>query len=71
MGDKTAELMRRYGQQLEEGMHIDRAYKSGVIRIRIPEIDVTKPFSDSEVAIRKALQEATRLLEWYRRVSAK
>ena len=71
MGDKTAELIRQYGKQLGPGMYIDRAGKSGVIRIRVHEVDVTRPFSASEQYLRNALQEACRLLEWFRCVREK
>jgi len=67
MGEKTAELKKKYGRRLETGMRIDQAGKSGVIRIQVPAVDVRKPFTASESSIRKALQEATRLMRWFKR----
>ena len=66
MGERIGDLERLYRARLEAGMRIDRAAKSGVIRIRVPEIDMASPFSVSEPAVREALGAASRLLSWYK-----
>lgn len=66
MGERIGDLERLYRARLEAEMRIDRAAKSGVIRIRVPEIDMASPFSVSEPAVREALGAASWLLSWYR-----
>jgi hypothetical protein len=67
MGNKIAELEQRYGNRLAGGMEIERASKSAVIRLRVPEIDIMADFSKSKDAVRKALRAALKLLDWYKR----
>jgi hypothetical protein len=69
MGDRTALLQGQYKKRLGKGMAISRAARSGVIRIRVPEIGMTMPFDAAEPLIRMALKSALRLLRWYRRVN--
>ncbi len=60
-------LEREYSGILEEGMHIQRAGKSAVIRMCVPEMDMTAPFAESLPHVRQSLAAATQLLNWHRR----
>lgn len=68
MGNRIRELESRFGNQLENDMRIEPAAKSAVIRIRVPEIDMTADFAMVRADVRKALSAAVRLLRWYIRV---
>lgn len=66
MGDRVLELEKIYSSRLQPGMRVERASKSAVVRIKVPEIDVSAPFSESESAVREGLRAATGLLTMYR-----
>lgn len=64
--DRLAELRRSLGATLPEGVTLERASKSAVIRARVPPIDmVREPFDQRTDAVREALEVAVRLLTWY------
>lgn len=66
MGSDLAKLERLYGSVLPPGARIEKAAKSAVIRIRVEPIDMTKAdFDDCEVVVRKSLEAAVQLLEWF------
>ncbi|HWO89883.1 MAG TPA: PD-(D/E)XK nuclease family protein [Gemmatimonadales bacterium] len=69
MADRLAELHRQFGGQLRHGMRIERAFKSAVVRISVPRVDVRAPFLESEPALREALAAAADLLDWYEHVT--
>jgi hypothetical protein len=68
MGRRIEELEQRFRNLLESDMQVEPAAKSAVIRIRVPEIDMTADFSTVRADVRKALSAAVRLLSWYKRV---
>ncbi|MFA7158996.1 MAG: PD-(D/E)XK nuclease family protein [Kiritimatiellia bacterium] len=71
MGDKLAEMERRYRAFLIPPMRIEQAAKSAVIRIRVPPVNMTSAiFSDCKDTMRKGLETAVTLLEWYDRLGA-
>jgi len=65
-GSEIDSMIERYGPSLEPGMAIQKAYKSAVVRIEIPRVDVSAPFLESEPAVREAIWAAKLLLLWYR-----
>jgi hypothetical protein len=68
MGDRLEEITQRYGRYLESDMRVDRATRSGVIRITVPRIDMCAPFLTSKAAVEAGIQAATRLLALSKRV---
>lgn len=66
MGARLAELERLYGAALPPGARIERAANSAVVRLLVDPIDMTKAdFSASEAVIRKGIEAAALLLDWY------
>lgn len=70
MGANTAALKTQYSNALEPGMIIDRATKSGVVRIRVPPLNVALPLSESLPAAEQGIRAALQLLRWHRRQEA-
>lgn len=68
MGDGVADIERQYRPYLEPDMRVDRASRSAVVRIAVPKIDMTTPFSTSKAAVEAGIEAAARLLALYRRV---
>jgi hypothetical protein len=67
MGHRLAEVDRLYGAALPVGTQIERAFKSAVIRARVPVVDMAREdFAASEPRIRAAIETAARLLDWYK-----
>ena len=66
MGDKLTDMEQLYRQFLLPIMRIERASKSAVIRIRIDPLDITTAtFPTCEASIRKGIETAAVLLDWY------
>jgi len=62
-------LTAKYGPLLEPGMALQTANKSAVVRIEVPVIDLTAPFSESEPAVREGIWASKLLLLWFRGLS--
>lgn len=72
MGERLAEMEEQYRQFLLPSMRIERANKSAVIRIRVEPADMTTTaFCDCEGTMRKGIEAAVILMEWYRKVLRK
>ena len=66
MGDKLDEMHRLYRKHLVPPMRIEMANKSAVIRIRIEPFEMSMvEFSEAEDIVRKAIEAAITLLDWY------
>lgn len=66
MGGRLAEVDRLYRAALPSDTQIEKAAKSAVIRARVDPVDMTRAdFASSEPAIRKGIETAARLLDWY------
>ena len=63
-GGDTAKMGIEYGHLLSEGMRIDRAEKSAVIRICVPSMSVARAFAEQKDAAFEAWKEGRRLLQW-------
>jgi hypothetical protein len=68
MGAILPEMERLYGKHLIPPMQIERTAKSAVVRLKVPEVDMFQAFADSETAVRKALDAALALTNWYRHI---
>jgi len=69
MGDRLAEMERLYRAALLPSMRIEKAAKSAVIRVRVDPVDMTRAtFADCEASIRKGIETATLLLDWYGKI---
>lgn len=67
MGDKLSDMEQLYRQSLLPSMRIERAAKSAVIRVRVDPVDMTTAaFPTCEASIRKGIETAAILLDWYR-----
>jgi len=69
LGRRLAELHRRYGPLLAEGLSIRRAGESAVIRRPVPPLNPGAPFAPQTAAARTGLHAASELLSWFREVS--
>lgn len=65
MGERVAELMVRYNGRLGEGMEVVRASKSGAVRLEVPRLRTTEPFSEQEADAQRGVLAAKRLAEWF------
>lgn len=66
MGEKLAEMEQIYRSSLLPSMRIEKAAKSAVIRIRVEPIDMTTAtFPDCEASIRRGVEAAVLLMDWY------
>ena len=66
MGNKLAEMEHLYRPSLLPSMRIERAAKSAVIRVRVEPVDMTATtFREAAASIRKGIEAASLLLEWY------
>lgn len=65
---EIADLEQRYATLLEPGMAIEPAAKSAVIRLSVPQIDMSAPFAISEPAVREGIWAAKLLLTWYKHI---
>ncbi len=66
MGSRLVELERLYGAVLPQGARIEKAAKSAVVRIRVDPVDMTKAdFALNEAVIRKGIESAVLLFEWF------
>lgn len=66
MGNKLAEMEQLYRPLLLPSMRIERAAKSAVIRVRVEPVDMTAvTYRDAVELIRKGIEAASFLLEWY------
>ena len=63
-GGATGRMRIEYGHLLSEGMRIDRAGKSAVIRICVPSMSVARAFSEQKDAALEAWKAGRRLLQW-------
>ncbi len=66
MADNLEEIRHRYASWLESGMSIKRAGKSGVIRVKVPAVYPGEEMASQLDDVRTGLQQATRLLRWFR-----
>jgi len=66
MGERLAEMERLYRPSLLPSMRIEKAAKSAVVRIRVDPVDMTSTaFSSAETTMRKGIEAAVQLVEWY------
>ena len=66
MGERLAEMEQLYRPSLLPSMRIEKAAKSAVIRVRVEPVDMTTaPFSSAENSMRKGIEAAVLLAEWY------
>jgi hypothetical protein len=66
MGHRLADMDRLYGKALPPNTHMEKAAKSVVIRARVEPVDmVHDDFATSEPMMRKGIEAAAQLLEWY------
>jgi len=66
MGNRLAELERLYGAALPPGARIEKAAKSAVVRLRVEPIEMTNAdFAANEVVVRKGIEAAALLLDWF------
>lgn len=71
MGDRLAEMQRMYGGTLPPGARIEKAAKSAVVRARVEPIDMTRAdFAANEAAIRRGIETAASLLDWFTKMHA-
>jgi hypothetical protein len=69
MGEKLAQMEQLYRSSLLPSMRIEKAAKSAVVRIRVDPVDMTvTPFPTCEASIRKGIESAVLLLDWYSKV---
>jgi len=66
MGGRLSELKAKFISKLDPDMLITRAGKSGVLRIKVPVLDITMDFQVQEENARKGIVCAQRLLNWYK-----
>lgn len=64
--DRLDELRAKYNPHLGEGMRVEQAGKSVVVRISVTRIQLETPLSLSKTAVRESIIAAKRLLMWYR-----
>jgi choline dehydrogenase-like flavoprotein len=66
MGHRLADMDRLYGKALPPNTHMEKAAKSVVMRARVEPVDmVHDDFATSEPIMRKGIEAAAQLLEWY------
>lgn len=65
MAAGAADFSRAYAGKLAQGMRIEAAGKSLVVRMVVPRVALEAPFESSASAIREALNAARQLLAWY------
>lgn len=66
MGGQLAEMDRLYRAVLPANTQIEKAAKSAVIRARVEPVDMSRQgFASCETAMRRGIEEAARLLDWY------
>lgn len=70
MGAQGEWFVERYGSKLEPGMRIERAMKSLVVRVDVPELELERPLEGARDAVLEAIHGAQRLLVWQRRTRA-
>lgn len=63
-GNQLDVFERKYKPFLKQGMAIERAYKSAVIRIVIERLNLQKDFNKQKELIIKAIDKAKELTEW-------
>jgi len=69
MGDRLREMERLYRAALLPGMRIEKAAKSAVIRVRVDPVDITHAdFASCEHSIRKDIETAAILLDWFMKI---
>jgi hypothetical protein len=66
-GDRVSEIEQQYRPYCEPDMRVDRASRSAVVRISVPRIDMSAPFSTSRAAVDVGIKAAARLLAMYKR----
>ena len=66
MGGRLSELKAKFISKLDPDMLITRAGKSGVLRIKVPVLDITMDFQVQEENARKGIVCAQWLLNWYK-----
>lgn len=60
------ELHHRFRSVLDSDMLIDRATKSGVIRIKVPPVNVARPFEEQLPDVAVGIAALKRLHQWFR-----
>jgi len=66
MGSRLAEMDRLYRAALPANAQIDKAGKSAVVRARVEPVDMARQdFASSEATMRRGIETAARLLDWY------
>jgi hypothetical protein len=66
MGDDLESLRSRFASRLEPDMSLQRASKSGVVRVKVPVVHPSQGMQSQLDEVRVGLKEAVRLLRWYR-----
>lgn len=71
MGDKLAEMEQQYRGSLMPSMHIEKAGKSAVIRVRVDPVNMTSAaFPSCEASLRQDIETAAMLLDWYKNLQS-
>lgn len=65
MGERVTELLERYDGQPVEGMKIVRASKSGAVRLDVPKLRTTEPFSNQVADVERGLTAAKAMAQWF------
>jgi hypothetical protein len=65
MGEQLDAIEKSYNGEIDNDMIITKASKSGVIRIKVPELNLQEPLSEIEVKV--CLDAALRLLRVYKK----
>jgi hypothetical protein len=68
MALRAEHFSQEFSRELENGMRIEQASKSLVVRIAVPRIELKGPFDSSLESVRKGILAAKQLLSWHDRV---
>jgi hypothetical protein len=69
MGQKLKDLHAQYGAALDPDMSIQRAAKSGVIRLKVPTLNPSQDFEAQAEDVISCLRKGAELLNWFQRVA--
>jgi hypothetical protein len=69
MGERLVELRRCYGAILPAEARIERAHKSGVIRVDVPKLNVNFAFQPQKDLVFSCFVSASKLVCWFLNVS--
>lgn len=65
MGKSISDLRQSYEAVLPTGARIERAHKSGVIRIDVPKLNANLAFPEQREAVSSGITSARKLLSWF------